>query len=268
MSPRLDKENITEEILISFVDGELNRHMNDQVAEIVSKDPELQKYVEKQKMLSSDLKKLFDVKEDFKLFNWQPSDKTPDHIEQKIDELALKLDENNNHQNSNKNKNVISFNFIKKTKERMNVSFNSLIQIAAAFAIGLYISPNLLPKTGSDQFVMRGGNDGSAIESSNHFSLTISQLGKVIQAEVGILSKTPFTISIVSPITGTVDLQQIEGNQTNKILVDKKNILKGQNIVLVEGTVDPFQPILKFKVTLSNSKIQISTDFKIKVREE
>ena len=87
--------------------------------------------VEKQKALSADLRDFFDVS----------SEKTPDHIADKIREMAA----------IKSSSNVVEISAFRKFSERANISLKSLSQMAAALAIGVYFGPSVLDQLNGPQ---------------------------------------------------------------------------------------------------------------------
>lgn len=263
------REDITDELLIAFADGELSEPQASEVNGLVAKHEELQEFVNKQKELSSKLKDYFNTSEI----------ETPAHIAEEIRELAAK---------TKKSDNVIKLSTFQKFKNRTNLTMSSIKQIAAALAIGVYIGPSLFDQTGSvsvensselnQDFISLRGNQNKIVTnlsmsnnstnnskaftekvkikknlmtvtlSESDFEIFVIQNDERIASGDNINASRPFRLSVKVPFDGSLSLMSGGLNEEVVEIIPQIDVKSNQEIWLPEQG--------KFKI-LEQSKFSV-----------
>ena len=211
----MERKDITDELLIAFADGELTEPELTDVAKLVSEHKDLIDTVEKQKALSADLKDFFDVS----------SEKTPDHIADKIREMAA----------IKSSSNVVEISAFRKFSKRANISLKSLSQMAAALAIGVYFGPSVLdqmngpqvdsfePTNGQTLNLRSADGKNSALDNPAllflMYQAAVIQQGNVILPGGSMLPNTPFKLSVTPPFQGSISIYEVKKDDELSLIV-------------------------------------------------
>ena len=134
-------KNITDETLISYVDGELSSKEMEEVSALISQSASLKLRVDNHQDLSTQLKTFFS----------EGMDDTPDYIATKIHNLVDTYEESKD--NSSLFSNVITYVGNKITPSWDN--FNGLTKVAAGVAVGVIASPYLFDKDINTSFIVK-----------------------------------------------------------------------------------------------------------------
>ena len=249
--------NITDEQLMAFADGELDAEEIGIVEAAIQAQPSLQNKVDDYKKSASILKSGFSVE----------GMEIPEEILSQID--ALEKNENRKPEDQKIGfflENIISF-----------FQLQYALPTAAAFALGIFLGPTVLgpgpfppngdlmgPSSGvsTDQIVIRGSNvenDGQPIPGSDIASLLQVQ---ILQNGVTVLNNgtleegQPFVLTLLSPLDGSVTLQEVIDGSVGEI-IDTQEAVSGLYVTFPAMQVDD-QEDLSLRVTIADSEIQIA----------
>jgi hypothetical protein len=259
----MEREDITDELLIAFADGELTEPELKDVAKLISEHKDLRDTVEKQKALSADLRDFFDVS----------SEKTPDHIADKIREMAA----------IKSSSNVVEISAFRKFSERANISLKSLSQMVAALAIGVYFGPSVLDQLNGPQVydpentyiqpLKLRSADGNNTGSESYPMSQLQYQASIIQGKNRIFSggaiepNKLFKISIVPPFSGEVSIFEIKNNGDSSIILEAIQIEKGEELWLPKDDAfeisDQTEFLMKVVFKGSDSSLEQSLSFKV-----
>lgn len=240
----MDKENITDELLMAFADGELVESERLEIEALVSQHAELAERVEQHKVLAKSLRNFFSAS----------NEKTPEYVAQEI----LKLTE------AEKNDNVIELNIFKKLRDKANISINSLVKLAAVFAIGLYLGPTIFSTTS----MYRGPSKTS--ENLTHLantpSVSIIQGGREVKPGESLYLGEDFKLRFWSNIDGRLSIFDENGasfnytdsgkNELEDLIVEAdRPLIKSIGRLTEKGI---FTIIVKFRSLVSEQTYKIS----------
>jgi hypothetical protein len=242
---------ISDEQIVSYVDGELDEHGIAKIKAALQDNPSLQVKVDDYKKSESILKTGFSI----------DGLKTPDHILARLDVIEQASEK------STKLKRKSSF--LENIYSYMQLQY--AIPTTAAFAFGILLSPSLFPPSGSitlkgggaldNQIATRGSNvdlasnENSIINISDYINARIIQNGNGITNGSVIQAGVPFSVSLLSPLSGTATIRELtEGIRSESL--DTVNIAAGRYLTFAAMQVDD-QSSLTLSIELNSNETQV-----------
>jgi hypothetical protein len=237
--------------LVALADGQLDRETAKKIMALVEKDQILAAKLSEFKKTKQLLEELYSVK----------SAQTPLHIATKIRALS----------GAPETSNIITLADRFKTVARTFTSTQSLLQIAAALTLGVFLSPSLLESVTEAQFdanrsqlTLRGAQQTTFNpELISIFNLMIKDGNGAFTTLVNPGSKinlgAPFIIQIQPPISGYIEVSE-EGTSSSTFFAGPA--IKGQTIILPQVFMlenqNRFDVIAKFKNAEENLVYSLS----------
>lgn len=294
---KLTSENITSEILISYVDGELSAKEKVVVEELIRNHPDIQDRVNQHRELSIGLGSLFN----------EALEETPDYIATKIHALADKKELQENIPNPLSN--VVSF--VRRQFIPSWDNFSGLTKVAAGVVLGIIATPYLFNQQPDIVTVVSSNiselksfpidnqmtqlKENQEVDSiviqeqsktvsskilnnicidKNGFGISTHYEGKTTskndcdppQSPPTIIEGVPFKMSVVAPVSGKMTITKFLGTQANAIVSDidvlfGKTYTTPQDIFIKATNQDK----LIYEISFSGSGIKYSRTLNFKV---
>lgn len=246
-------ENISDEMLVSYADGELNEADRRVVEVAIAEDQLLRAKVERYEASANLLKST--------LANSEQA--TPDHVLHRIKQIEERASRQEN-------------------TEKGSWGLSSLLEYLqpryagpalATFTVGLILGPSLLPMLvgGGSSYPAPGSNItvrgtiNDVIETQvvgndliENLNIRLIQDGIGIQSGDSVSSSTPFSIIFLSPINGTATLSMLNADQT-LIGLETIEVSVGRYANFEENEL-PSGRILSLRLSLAGENISLSYD--------
>jgi hypothetical protein len=251
---------ISDEQIVSYVDGELDEHEIAKIKAALQDNPSLQIKVDDYKKSESILKTGFSI----------DGLKTPDHILARLDVIEKAAEKST--------KTKIKTSFLENIYSYIQLQI--AIPTTAAFALGILLAPSLLPLSGGitlkggdaidNQIATRGSlaegesvvfdmiaiNDSSTINISDYLNARIIQNGNGITNGGIIQAGVPFSVSLLSPFNGAATIRELTEDIQSESL-DTVNIAAGRYLTFAAMQADD-QSSLTLSIELNNNEIQVT----------
>lgn len=243
-------ENISDEMLVSYADGELNEADRRVVEEAIAENQLLRAKLERYEESANLLKKTLASSEQA----------TPDHVLHRIKQIEEK---------ASRQANI----------EKGSWGLSSLLEYLqpryagpalATFAFGLILGPSLMPMLGTDEsqypvsdldITLRGAFS-EVIESQivgndllENLNVRLIQEGRGIQAGDAVDPAEPFSIIFLSPIDGAATLQLLADGQNGADLASV-SISVGRYATFEEVQLGEGQ-LPEFRIIMNGDEIQL-----------